>query len=151
MNARGWKPERVAIVAPGGDRVVVDAVVSKAYPGFAVIAHGDGGFGVTHTGSGFAIARYFVSSAAAVALIQELAALPGWSRDVVALRADEDLSRAVWRIRADFYAREESGEFGPVDEELIAQFRRFEDRLDEEQPTKERRDALRARQSRRHH
>lgn len=146
MTARGWQPERITIVAPDRTRVDVDGMVSKAYPGFAVVVHGDGGFGVTHTSTGFALAKYFVSSSAAVALITQLAALPGWSREVIALRADEDLSRAVWRIRADVYSREESGEFGPVDEELIAQFKRFEDRLAEAQPTKELRDQVRGQQ-----
>ena len=149
MTPRGWKPERITITQPGGGQLEVDGVVSKAYPGFAVIVHNDGAVGVTHAASGAAIARYFVSSSAAVAFIQEIAALPGWSRDVDAIRADDDLSAAVFRIRADFYAREESGEFGPVDHDLIAQLKRFEGRLEESQPTKELRDQARAKGGRR--
>lgn len=149
MTAARWLAQQITIVGPDRDRTDVDGFVSPAYPGFAVVVHGDGGYGVTHVATGFAIARYFVSRAAATGLIRELAALPGWSRDVVALRADAALSAAVWRIRADFYAREESGEFGPVDQELIAELMRFEGRLEEAQPTKQLGEQVRAKGGRR--
>lgn len=136
MSAATWTPMRVTIAGPDGEPAELNGWQSAKHALLA-ITECAGRFGITHLESGRSIAKYFVTSSAAAALIDAIADLADWSQDAPALRADEALIARLWRIRADIYRREEDGDFGPVDHDLIAELNRFDMRLEELQPTHE--------------
>lgn len=150
MSAATWTPMRVTIAGPDGEPAELAGWHSSRFAPFAITTAADGRFGVTHIETGRSIAKYLVTNAAAAALIEAIADLADWSQDAPALRADEQLIAQLWRIRADIYRREENGDFGPVDHDLIAELTRFENRLEETQPTHELGQKARLRGRRRH-
>lgn len=150
MNATiSWTNATVTIAAPGGKTEKRNGAVSSVTPHLAVTLIAEPIWGVTHVPTGWAIAMHYQTRAAAMALLVAVAELTDWSADnVAALQSNEVLERALRRIRADIHAREETGDFGPVDHDMIAELNRFSTRLEECQPTRELAMKMRARHAR---
>lgn len=144
-----WLERSVRVALPGGTIAARPGFVSTASKHLAIALIDDPIWSVTHVPTGWALAKHFQTRAAAMAFLAAIADLVDWSTDsVTALQADEPLECALRRLRAHIHAREESGEFGPVDHDMIAELNRFSTRLEEIQPTRELAQKMRARHHR---
>jgi hypothetical protein len=137
-----WTPTTVAIVADGRPRQR-SGLVSSAHPAFAITRSDDERyFVVTHLPTSCSAAQWFVTRAAAVALVDAIAPLVDWPHVTQPLEAGDPARAELWRLRADIYRRESDGDFGPINDKWIRYADLSGTRLQEIQRTQEEGEAM---------